>query len=166
MPILAPITNQRRPGTPSTPSAQLQLHMSLELTNSRVANADNELFKGQSPWAEGVTFTVSGYAYRALVGKENEQALPALETSLGYLFVSTLSKPKVDAEGNRIVPNGAFNRDWLAIDKKDKTNKQVLTALVDLTQGKTLVCHRRDYVAADAKGRRFPASFVEFDYQQ
>lgn len=140
--------------------------MSLETTNSRVANADEAQWKDSSPWQEGVTFTVSGYAYRALVGKENGQALPALETSLGYLFVSTLSKPKVDAESKLIVPNGAFNRDWLSIDKKDKTNKQVLTALVDLTKGKTLVCHRRDYVAADAKGRRFPASFVEFDYQE
>ena len=137
----------------------------LEFKTSRVSNADNEQFKGQSPWAEGVTFTVSGYAYRALDGKENEQALPVLETSLGDLFVSTLGKPKVDAEGTRIVPNGTFNRDWLALDKVGKTNKEVLTALVGLTKDKTLVAHRRDYVAADTKGRRFPASFVEFDYQ-
>ena len=139
--------------------------MSLEFKNSRVVNADEAQWKGSSPWQEGVTFTVSGYAYRALDGKESEQALPVLETSLGDLFISTLGKPKVDAEGNRIVPNGTFNRDWLAIDKVGKTNKEVLTALVGLTQGKTLVCHRRDYVAADAKARRFPASFVEFDYQ-
>lgn len=139
--------------------------MSLEFKNSRVANADEAQWKGSSPWQEGVTFTVSGYAYRAQDGKESTQALPVLETSLGDLFVSTLGKLKVDAEGNRIVPNGTLNRDWLAIDKVGKTNKEVLTALVGLTKDKTLVCHRRDYVAADAKGHRFPASFVEFDYQ-
>ena len=152
-------------GTPDTPSAQLFTTMAnITFTESKRVGAGSELFTGVSPWQDQVKFRVTGSAYRAREGHENEDSLPVLTTTIGDLFLSTLLRARVDEKGKRLVPNGSLNRKLVEIaGTGTKTKKEVLDALVVACEGHDILVRRVDYVGARGDGSRYPASYLEFD---
>ena len=134
------------------------------------ANKSNSIALGHSPFQHNVRFTVSGFDYKVAQedGKVDPKAHlnPVLTTSVGDLFLSTLTRSRVDADGHILEPNGTFNefvRKTIA-ENATKTNGEILTAIVEGCKDKQLIVERVPYVALSKDKRRFAASLVKINF--
>lgn len=134
------------------------------------ANKSNSIARGNSPFQHNVVFTVSGFSYEKaeVDGKVAADANlnPVLVTSVGSLFLNTLVRGRVNADGKVVEPNGTFNNDVRATiaANASKTNGEILQAIVNLCVGKRLIVNREPYSAATKDGRRYAAYLVNIDY--
>lgn len=134
------------------------------------ANKSNSIALGHSPFQHNVKFTVSGFDYKVAQedGKVDPKARlnPVLTTSVGDLFLSTLTRSRVDADGNVLEPKGTFNdfvRKTIS-ENSTKTNGEILTAIVDGCKDKQLIVERVPYVGLSKDGRRFATSLVKINF--
>ncbi len=135
------------------------------------AKKSNSIAKSQSPFQHNLPFTVSGYDFvvAEIDGKvkENSYANPVLLTSVGNLFLSMLLKSKVDADGKILEPKGSFNlfvKETIA-KMNDKSNAEILQAIVDGCKDKTLIVNRVPYILLNKFETRVPASLVEINFK-
>lgn len=134
------------------------------------ANKSNSIALGHSPFQHNVKFTVGGFDYKVPQedGKVDAKARlnPVLTTSVGDLFLSTLTRSRVDADGNVLEPDGTFNafvRKTIA-ENSTKTNGEILTAIVKGCENKQLIVERVPYVGLSKDGRRFATSLVKVNF--
>lgn len=134
------------------------------------ANKSNSIALGHSPFQHNVRFTVSGFDYKVAQedGKVDPKARlnPVLTTSVGDLFLATLTRSRVDADGHILEPNGTFNefvRKTIA-ENSTKTNGEILTAIVEGCKDKQLIVERVPYVALSKDKRRFAASLIKINF--
>ena len=134
------------------------------------ANKSNSIALGHSPFQHNVKFTVSGFDYKVAQedGKVDPKARlnPVLTTSVGDLFLTTLTRSRVDADGNVLEPKGTFNdfvRKTIS-ENSTKTNGEILTAIVNGCKDKQLIVERVPYVGLSKDGRRFATSLVKINF--
>lgn len=134
------------------------------------ANKSNSIALGHSPFQHNVKFTVGGFDYKVPQedGKVDAKARlnPVLTTSVGDLFLSTLTRSRVDVDGNVLEPDGTFNafvRKTIA-ENSTKTNGEILTAIVKGCENKQLIVERVPYVGLSKDGRRFATSLVKVNF--
>ena len=134
------------------------------------ANKSNSIALSHSPFQHNVKFTVGGFTYKVAQedGKVDPKARlnPVLTTSVGDLFLSTLTRSRVDADGNVLEPNGTFNefvRKTLS-ECSAKTNGETLTAIVDGCKDKTLIVERVPYVGLNKNGGRYATSLIKINF--
>ena len=134
------------------------------------ANKSNSIALGHSPFQHNVKFTVGGFDYKVPQedGKVDAKARlnPVLTTSVGDLFLTTLTRSRVDADGNVLEPDGTFNafvRKTIA-ENSTKTNGEILTAIVKGCENKQLIVERVPYVGLSKDGRRFATSLVKINF--
>lgn len=135
------------------------------------ANKSFTISMGQSPFQDRVTFKVTGFTYKQAEndGKVDAKASvnPVLVTSVGDMFLSMALKMRVDAEGKILEPNGFFNKfikDTISTNA-DKSNGEILTAIVEGCKDKEVVVKRQPYVAMTKDGRKFASSLVILDFK-
>ena len=134
------------------------------------ANKSNSIALSNSPFRHNVKFTVGGFDYKVAqeVGKVDPKArlYPVLTTSVGDLFLTALTRSRVDVDGNVLEPNGTFNafvRKTIA-ENSTKTNGEILTAIVKGCENKQLIVERVPYVGLSKDGRRFATSLVKINF--
>ena len=134
------------------------------------ANKSNSIALGHSPFQHNVKFTVGGFDYKVPQedGKVDVKARlnPVLTTSVGDLFLSTLTRSRVDVDGHVLEPDGTFNafvRKTIA-ENSTKTNGEILTAIVKGCENKQLIVERVPYVGLSKDGRRFATSLVKVNF--
>lgn len=134
------------------------------------ANKSNSIALGHSPFQHNVKFTVGGFDYKVPQedGKVDAKARlnPVLTTSVGDLFLTTLTRSRADADGNVLEPDGTFNafvRKTIA-ENATKTNGEILTAIVKGCENKQLIVERVPYVGLSKDGRRFATSLVKVNF--
>ena len=134
------------------------------------ANKSNSIALGHSPFQHNVKFTVGGFDYKVPQedGKVDAKARlnPVLTTSVGDLFLTTLTRSRVDADGNVLEPDGTFNafvRKTIA-ENSTKTNGEILTAIVKGCENKQLIVERVPYVGLSKDGRHFATSLVKVNF--
>lgn len=134
------------------------------------ANKSNSIALGHSPFQHNVRFTVGGFDYKVAQedGKVDPKARlnPVLTTSVGDLFLTTLTRSRVDADGHVLEPNGTFNtfvRETI-VKNSTKTNGEILTAIVEGCKDKQLIVERVPYVGLSKDGRRFATSLIKINF--
>lgn len=134
------------------------------------ANKSNSIALGHSPFQHNVRFTVTGFDYKVAQedGKVDPKARlnPVLTTSVGDLFLTTLTRSRVDADGHVLEPNGTFNtfvRETI-VKNSTKTNGEILTAIVEGCKDKQLIVERVPYVGLSKDGRRFATSLIKINF--
>lgn len=134
------------------------------------ANKSNSIALGHSPFQHNVHFTVGGFDYKVAQedGKVDPKARlnPVLTTSVGDLFLTTLTRSRVDADGHVLEPDGTFNafiREMIA-KNSTKTNGEILTAIVEGCKDKQLIVERVPYVGLSKDGRRFATSLIKINF--
>lgn len=136
-----------------------------------VANKSFTISMGSSPFQDNVEFTVSDYDYRQAEndGKVDKDAYmnPVLVTSVGDLFLSTIVKAKVKADGTIIAPSGTFNvfvKNTIA-SMSGKSNGEILKEIVKGCAGKVLLVSRVPYAAKAKDDRKYAASLVNISFK-
>ena len=134
------------------------------------ANKSNSIALGHSTFQHNVRFTVGGLDYKVAQedGKVDPKARlnPVLTTSVGDLFLTTLTRSRVDADGHVLEPNGTFNtfvRETI-VKNSTKTNGEILTAIVEGCKDKQLIVERVPYVGLSKDGRRFATSLIKINF--
>ena len=134
------------------------------------ANKSNSIALGHSPFQHNVRFTVSGFDYKVAQedGKVDPKARlnPVLTTSVGDLFLATLTRSRVDADGHILEPNGTFNEfvhKTIAVNSTT-TNGEILTAIVEGCKDKQLIVERVPYAALNKNGVRYAASLIKINF--
>ena len=134
------------------------------------ANESRTIALSNSPFQHHVRLTVSGFDYKRAQedGKVDPKARlnPVLTTSVGDLFLSTLTRSRVDVDGHVLEPDGTFNafvRKTIA-ENSTKTNGEILTAIVNGCKDKVLIVKRVPYAGLSKDGRRFGASLVKINF--
>lgn len=134
----------------------------------KTANESTSIKQGNSPFQHNVLFTVSGFSYEKaeMDGKVAQDAYlnPVLKTSVGSLFLSAITRSKVNFEGTVLTPDGTFNRFVREQIATHKTNGEILQAIVDGCKDKKINTRRTPYSAISKDGRRIPAFICEFDF--
>ena len=134
----------------------------------QTANASTSIKQGNSPFQHNVLFTVSDFSYEKaeVDGKVQQDAYlnPVLKTSVGSLFLSTITRSKVNFEGTVLTPDGTFNRFVREQIATHNTNGEILQAIVDGCKDKKINTRRTPYSAMSKDGRRIPAFLCEFDF--
>lgn len=144
-------------------------------SQSEIENASKlkTLTRGTSPFQHGVAFTISGYSYEKAEfnGKVAPDAKlqPVLITSVGSLFVKSLGRNGVKADGEIIEHEGTFNafvKDILSDPANgDKNDGQLLQFIVDSCKGKTILVDRIPYSAKWPDGRLYATSLVDYNFK-
>lgn len=136
----------------------------------QVADKRFTLSMGTSPFQEGVRFQVTDYAYQQAEtdGRIDPKARvnPVLVTTVGNLFLSMLTRPKVNAEGQILRPNGTFNQAVAAkiAEMHDKADGEILKAIVEMLRDKTIVTHRVEFIGK-ADNRPYVSYLINFDFE-
>lgn len=131
------------------------------------------LTRGTSPFQQGVALTITGYSYEKaeLDGKVSADAKPqpVFITSVGSLFVKSLNRNGVKADGDIIEHKGTFNafvKEVLSDPaNNDKNDGQLLQLIVDHCQGKTILVDRIPYSAKSKDGRTYATSLVDLNFK-
>lgn len=133
-------------------------------------NKSTSIALSNSPFQHNVQFTVDGYDYKVAEenGKveANARLNPVLTTSVGDLFVSMLTRERVDIDGKILKPDGTFNEfvRKTITENAGKTNGEILTAIVEGCKGKKLIVNRVPYVGLNKSNVRYPASLVKINF--
>lgn len=153
--------------------SQLKLKNFSEVSEEVANRAKTEftLTRTQSPFQHGVTFQVTGFAFRKPVyddikASENATPIPVLTTTVGDLFIKMLFRKGIDAEGNIIDHDGSFNKevsDILATNST-KNDGEILSLIVENCKDKKLVVSRKNFVGINTLNQRYATSIVDINY--
>lgn len=150
-----------------------------ELTGFRTASKSEiksaselkTLYRGTSPFQQNVALTITDYSYEKpeFDGKipADAKPQPVLVTPLGSIFVKSLNRNGVRADGTIIEHKGTFNafvRDTI-LANPDKNDGQILQLIVDSCKGKTIVVDRVPYSAMSKDNRTYAAALVDFNFK-
>ena len=136
----------------------------------QVADKRFTLSMGTSPFQEGVKFQVTDYAYQQAEndGKIDPKARvsPVLVTTVGNLFLSMLTRPKVNSDGQILRPNGTFNQAVATkiAEMHDKADGEILKAIVKTLYVKTIITHRTEFIGK-ADNRLYVGCLINFDFE-
>ena len=136
----------------------------------QVADKRFTLSMGTSPFQEGVRFQVTDYAYQQAEtdGRidPNAKVSPVLVTTVGNLFLSMLTRPKVNAEGQILRPSGTFNQAVTAkiAEMHDKADGEILKAIVEMLRDKTIFPHWVEFIVK-AYNRLYVGYLINFDFE-
>lgn len=125
---------------------------------------------GHSPFQHNVKFTISDFDYKVAqedgVTKKDARLCPVLTTSIGDLFVSTITRSRVDADGNVLTPDGTFNTFVFKTiaENATKTIGETLTAIVEGCKGKTLIVERVPFTMINKSGNRQASALVKINF--
>ena len=141
--------------------------VTVNASEKETASKSHSIALGSSPFTDGKLFAVTGYNFVKLeqngtVSKDAPMC-PVLTTNIGNLFVSTIVRSKVDANGNVLEPNGTFNKGVKEIiaGNPNKTNGEILQAIIDKYAYKNWIkVTRQKYTAKSKDGREYAAFLV------
>lgn len=143
------------------------------VTNDAKAKADKQMFltRGNSPFKDGIEFTITGYNY--VQPEENgrvdakARTLPVFVTSVGNLFLSMITKKKVLSDGSFREPDGTFNKDFAKklSELSGKTDGDILTEMVNAFKDKTIVVDRQ-LVSVKRDGREVVSTIINLNYKE
>lgn len=143
-------------------------------TDDSVAKSANDSFTislGNSPFQHNVGFTITGFGYRQAENDgrvdKNAYVNPVFTTTVGDLFLSMCTKPRVTADNKILEPNGTFNQfvKKTISSMSGKTNGEILQAIVDGCKGEGIVVSRDSYVKLTKDGARIGAFTVELNFK-
>lgn len=135
-------------------------------------NFDNmsTIKQAYSPFQDKVVFRVTGYSFRKaeIDGKVDKDAFlnPVLETTIGDLFLSTILRGRITADGTVLIPSGTFNLFVKEQIAAHRTNGEILKAIVDGCENKDLIVRRTPYAGVTKDGRQYAAALVEIDFKE
>lgn len=148
--------------------ARLTGFQTAEANEVQTANVSTSIKRGNSPFQHNVQFTISGFSYEKaeMDGKVSKDAYlnPVLTTSVGSLFLSTVLRSRVKADGTVVTPDGTFNkfcREQIAVHN---TNGEILQAIVDGCKDKKVVVNRVPYASLTKDGRTVASFLVELNF--
>lgn len=148
--------------------ARLTGFQTAEANEVQTANASTSIKRGNSPFQHNVQFTVSGFSYEKaeMDGKVSKDAYlnPVLTTSVGSLFLSTVLRSRVKADGTVVTPDGTFNKFCREQIAKHNTNGEILQAIVDGCKDKKVVVNRVPYASLTKDGRTVASFLVELNF--
>jgi len=137
-----------------------------ELNTDEKAKAGQETWRATSPFQEGITFAITGYTYKVAVvdGKVSERILPVLNTTVGDAFVSMFTKlhPAVDGTPRKAEGTAVDLLLNTIAANSDKTNDEVLAAVVEAFKDKKVQVSRRTYNGLTRDGKTFATSIADF----
>lgn len=140
----------------------------VDQTTKEAADKSNSIYNGNSPFVDGLQFTISGhdYVFPIVNGKQGTNKCPVLSTSVGNLFLSTLTRNKVDFDGKVLTPNGTFNQLVRNAIREGGDNGTILKRIEDAVKDKQLLVRRTPYVLRTKDGRQAPSALIEIDIMQ
>lgn len=148
--------------------ARLTGFQTAEANEVQTANASTSIKRGNSPFQHNVQFTISGFSYEKaeMDGKVSKDAYlnPVLTTSVGSLFLSTVLRSRVKADGTVITPDGTFNKFCREQIAAHNTNGEILQAIVDGCKDKKVVVNRVPYASLTKDGRTVASFLVELNF--
>lgn len=148
--------------------ARLTGFQTAEANEVQTANTSTSIKRGNSPFQHNVQFTVSGFSYEKaeMDGKVSKDAYlnPVLTTSVGSLFLSTVLRSRVKADGTVVTPDGTFNKFCREQIAKHNTNGEILQAIVDGCKDKKVVVNRVPYASLTKDGRTVASFLVELNF--
>ena len=148
--------------------ARLTGFQTAEANEVQTANASTSIKRGNSPFQHNVQFTISGFSYEKaeMDGKVSKDAYlnPVLTTSVGSLFLSTVLRSRVKADGTVVTPDGTFNKFCREQIAKHNTNGEILQAIVDGCKDKKVVVNRVPYASLTKDGRTVASFLVELNF--
>lgn len=148
--------------------ARLTGFQTAEANEVQTANASTSIKRGNSPFQHNVQFTVSGFSYEKaeMDGKVSKDAYlnPVLTTSVGSLFLSTVLRSRVKADGTVVTPDGTFNKFCREQIAAHNTNGEILQAIVDGCKDKKVVVNRVPYASLTKDGRTVASFLVELNF--
>lgn len=148
--------------------ARLTGFQTAEANEVQTANASTSIKRGNSPFQHNVQFTISGFSYEKaeMDGKVSKDAYlnPVLTTSVGSLFLSTVLRSRVKADGTVVTPDGTFNKFCREQIAAHNTNGEILQAIVDGCKDKKVVVNRVPYASLTKDGRTVASFLVELNF--
>lgn len=127
--------------------------------------------RGTSPFQQGVVFNVTGFGFvqAEIDGKvaKDARTIPVLKTTIGDLFLSMVTRQKLDADNNILKPSGTANKKIAEIIRENlnKNDGEILTAIVNELNNCPIVVSRKPYAALSKDGRRFAAELIELNFK-
>ena len=148
--------------------ARLTGFQTAEANEVQTANASTSIKRGNSPFQHNVQFTISGFSYEKaeMDGKVSKDAYlnPVLTTNVGSLFLSTVLRSRVKADGTVVTPDGTFNKFCREQIAAHNTNGEILQAIVDGCKDKKVVVNRVPYASLTKDGRTVASFLVELNF--
>ena len=135
--------------------------------SERKTSTFNALIAGNSKFSDGVTFKLTGYAFRvastSTAGKQN----PVFDTTLGdAIFSRSLIAPKFGVDGKKYVPDGTFNKAFQAYTDEHGNDTDVesfMKAFYEAHKDDTLRVVRKPIPTLGKDGTQFVGSYVTID---
>lgn len=146
----------------------------VKVTDAQKEQADkaHRISTGSSAFQPNVVFQVNGYGYKKAEkdGKVDADAPfnPILTTTIGVdVFLSMITRARVDSDGKILEPNGTFNNfvKKTIAQNGSKSDGEILQAIVNGVQGKDIIVTRKPYVGLSSDNRRYPAALVILDFK-
>lgn len=136
------------------------------------ADKAHRIGTGASAFQPNVVFQVTDYDYKKAEkdGKVDAEAFsnPVLTTNIGVdVFLSMVTRAKVDSDGKILEPNGTFNnfvKETIA-KNSSKEDGEIMKAIVEGSKGKDIIVTRKPYVGLSSDNRRFPTALVILDFK-
>lgn len=134
------------------------------------ASKGHNISLGVNPFSDGATFEVTGFGFTVPEEdnkpKEGARTLPVLETSLGNLYLSLLTRRKVTSDGRILTPNGTLNvavKEIVAANA-GKTDGEILSAICEdpRVKGRKIKVQRTEFLAKSRVGVEYPTDLLEF----
>lgn len=124
---------------------------------------------GRSPWLNNMTFKIVGSELVDVIVTETNETHPCwtFKTSNdAHLFLSMLTRIRLDVDGNQHTPTGTFNLAFLNA-LTTTTTKNVgdfLDAFVKSVKNKNITVALEHYNARARNGNVYPATLVNFNF--
>lgn len=102
---------------------------------------------------DNAVFKITGYTFTKLYNDDGtpigEKLFPTLETTIGLLMVSRITRAKIDSKGNILKPSGTINKEIIELirDNSDKNDGEVLQLIVDKFKDSEIICNLQEFVA-------------------
>lgn len=139
------------------------------------ADQDHTLGKRVSPFLQNVVFQITGFTY-TLVNengkvKKDAKPNPVFTIKIGdkdaELYVHSLNRDVPLADGGTLEHTGTFNlfvRDFIN-EHSDKSDGEILTAIVEKVKDRKLIVNRVPYVRLDKFSNRQATSLVDINFK-
>lgn len=124
---------------------------------------------GRSPWLDGMTFKIIGYELVDVVVTETSETHSCwtFKTSIGVcLFLSMLTRIRLDANGEQHIPSGTFNKAF-ANALTSTTAKNVgdfLDSFTASVKNRNITVALERYNGLSRNGNVYPATLVNFNF--
>lgn len=144
--------------------AELRL---LALSDKERTEFNDAPLKGSSPFSDGTVFNITDahYARVEIDGKASEIITPVLETTVGTMWLSMLTKGHARHNGTPVYSEGSATRAILeaAEAHKDKAS-DAFKAILDVTKDKQIRVTRRVFTGLSREGKIISSSVVDLNF--